>query len=222
MMIAPQASTSDGLIEYVRWGPIGRLGLLRNFPTLFDGTHIRHPLASRARFARIEFALEDPVDVMMDGEVLHAGLPKDRSASRRAGRAGMRTSGIRKRSCGEAKFPARAESADCAIFGCAAMRWWILAAAFSLRFVPALMLLGVSSIRARTTRRSAGYRARWCGLRGRKWRCGGRRDSIRSELAFSSPTTSICSILSCFTARFRNSFAGWSWNRIFASLSMAG
>ena len=69
MMIAPKASTSDGLIEYVRWGPIGRLGLLRNFPTLFDGTHIAHPLASRRAVARVEFALDAPVDVMVDGEV---------------------------------------------------------------------------------------------------------------------------------------------------------
>ncbi|MFZ0800223.1 MAG: diacylglycerol kinase family protein, partial [Terriglobales bacterium] len=29
MMIAPDAVTDDGLIEYVRWGPIGRLGLIR-------------------------------------------------------------------------------------------------------------------------------------------------------------------------------------------------
>jgi len=70
MMIAPKASTSSGLIEYVRWGPIGRLGLLRNFPKLFDGTHIAHPLASRNAVRRIEFALEAPVDVMIDGEVL--------------------------------------------------------------------------------------------------------------------------------------------------------
>ena len=70
MMIAPQASTGDGLIEYVRWGAIGRIGLLRNLPTLFDGTHIRHPLASRRGVRRIEFALEAPVDVMIDGEVL--------------------------------------------------------------------------------------------------------------------------------------------------------
>ena len=69
MMIAPQASTGDGLIEYVRWGPIGRIGLLRNLPTLFDGTHIRHPLASRQGARRIEFALDEPVDVMIDGEV---------------------------------------------------------------------------------------------------------------------------------------------------------
>jgi YegS/Rv2252/BmrU family lipid kinase len=70
MMIAPQASTSDGLIEYVRWGPIGRLGLLRNFPALFDGSHISHPLASRRAVRQIEFALDAPVDVMVDGEVL--------------------------------------------------------------------------------------------------------------------------------------------------------
>src|SRR6202795_5398802 len=33
MMIAPDAVTDDGLIEYVRWGPIGRLGLIRNLAT---------------------------------------------------------------------------------------------------------------------------------------------------------------------------------------------
>jgi diacylglycerol kinase (ATP) len=69
MMIAPQASTSDGLIEYVRWGPIGRIGLLRNFPTLFDGTHVKHPLASRAGVRSVEFALDNPADIMVDGEV---------------------------------------------------------------------------------------------------------------------------------------------------------
>jgi len=70
MRIAPQACTADGLIEYVRWGPIGRVGLLRNLPTLFDGSHIRHPLASRRGVRRIEFSLDDRVDVMIDGEVL--------------------------------------------------------------------------------------------------------------------------------------------------------
>ncbi|HEV2716713.1 MAG TPA: diacylglycerol kinase family protein, partial [Terriglobales bacterium] len=33
MMIAPRAEIDDGLIEYERWGPIGRLGLIRNLPT---------------------------------------------------------------------------------------------------------------------------------------------------------------------------------------------
>jgi diacylglycerol kinase (ATP) len=70
MMIAPKAEIHDGLIEYVRWGPIGRLGLIRNLPRLYDGTHIEHPLAERKAVPRVEFNLDAPVDVMVDGEVL--------------------------------------------------------------------------------------------------------------------------------------------------------
>src|SRR5271163_213661 len=70
MMIAPDAVTDDGLIEYVRWGPIGRLGLIRNLATLYDGTHTRHPLAERREAKQNEFHLDAPVDVMVDGEVL--------------------------------------------------------------------------------------------------------------------------------------------------------
>jgi diacylglycerol kinase family enzyme len=70
MMIAPDAATDDGLIEYVRWGPIGRVGLIRNLATLYDGTHTRHPLAERQAARRVEFQLDGPVDVMVDGEVL--------------------------------------------------------------------------------------------------------------------------------------------------------
>jgi YegS/Rv2252/BmrU family lipid kinase len=70
MMIAPKAEVNDGLIEYVRWGPIGRVSLIRNLPTLYDGTHIQHPLAERRAARRIDFQLDTPVDVMIDGEVL--------------------------------------------------------------------------------------------------------------------------------------------------------
>jgi len=70
MMIAPRADTGDGLIEYVRWGPIGRVGLLRNLHTLYDGSHLNHPLASRRAVRRVDFYLDGPVDVMVDGEVL--------------------------------------------------------------------------------------------------------------------------------------------------------
>jgi len=70
MMIAPKAEVNDGLIEYVRWGPIGRLGLIRNLPTLYDGTHINHHLAERRTARRIDFWLDAPVHVMVDGEVL--------------------------------------------------------------------------------------------------------------------------------------------------------
>lgn len=70
MMIAPKAQVDDGLIEYVRWGPIGRLGLIRNLPGLYDGTHIQHPLAERKGVRSVKFNLDAPVDVMVDGEVV--------------------------------------------------------------------------------------------------------------------------------------------------------
>ncbi|HUK46866.1 MAG TPA: diacylglycerol kinase family protein, partial [Terriglobales bacterium] len=55
MMIAPNAATDDGLIEYVRWGPIGRVGLIRNLPGLYDGTHTQHPLAEVRKVRRVDF-----------------------------------------------------------------------------------------------------------------------------------------------------------------------
>jgi diacylglycerol kinase (ATP) len=69
MLIAPNADPTDGLIEFVRWGPIGRLGLMRMLPKLYDGTHIAHPLASRRAVRHVEFNVPVPADVMIDGEV---------------------------------------------------------------------------------------------------------------------------------------------------------
>jgi diacylglycerol kinase family enzyme len=69
MLIAPDADSTDGYIEFVRWGPIGRLGLLRTLPRLFDGTHIKHPMASRRAVRRVEFNLPVPVEVLIDGEI---------------------------------------------------------------------------------------------------------------------------------------------------------
>lgn len=72
MHIAPQANSGDGLIEFVRWGPISRLGLLANLHTLYDGTHVKHPLAERRAVKRVDFALDGPIDMMIDGEVITA------------------------------------------------------------------------------------------------------------------------------------------------------
>jgi YegS/Rv2252/BmrU family lipid kinase len=69
MLIAPNADPADGLIEFVRWGPIGRFGLLRTLPRLYDGTHITHPLASRRAVCHVEFKTGAPAEVMIDGEV---------------------------------------------------------------------------------------------------------------------------------------------------------
>lgn len=69
MLIAPDADATDGYIEFVRWGPISRLGLLRTLPRLYDGTHTSHPLASRRSVRHVEFNLRTPVDVLVDGEI---------------------------------------------------------------------------------------------------------------------------------------------------------
>jgi diacylglycerol kinase (ATP) len=70
MKIAPSADPCDGWIEYVRWGPIGRLGLIKMLPRLYDGTHTTHELSETRKAKRVEFALEGPVDVMIDGEIV--------------------------------------------------------------------------------------------------------------------------------------------------------
>lgn len=70
MMIAPNANAEDGKIEYVRWGPIGRMGLILMLPRLYTGTHIDHRLAECRGVTRVEFKLPQPVDVMIDGEIV--------------------------------------------------------------------------------------------------------------------------------------------------------
>ena len=70
MMIAPNAEATDGRIEYVRWGPISRLGLIKMLPRLFTGTHINDPRASRSSAERIELQIDRPVNVMIDGEIM--------------------------------------------------------------------------------------------------------------------------------------------------------
>lgn len=70
MMIAPKADSTDGQIECVRWGPIGRFGLVRTLPQLFTGKHILHPLASRAPARQVDFDLGASVNVLLDGEVV--------------------------------------------------------------------------------------------------------------------------------------------------------
>ena len=69
MLIAPDADPCDGFIEFVRWGPIGRFGLLRMLPRLYSGTHLNHPLASRRSVKHVEFIIPVPVDVLIDGEI---------------------------------------------------------------------------------------------------------------------------------------------------------
>lgn len=69
MRIAPNALVDDGLLDVVVIGELGRLDLIRQFPTLFKGTHVQHPEVKvfRGRSAHVE--AERPLPVLSDGDL---------------------------------------------------------------------------------------------------------------------------------------------------------
>lgn len=73
MMLAPNAEISDGMIEIVRWSA-GRFDFIRNFPKCYDGSHIHHPLIWQGRAKQIELNFPEPMDIMIDGEVMTVQL----------------------------------------------------------------------------------------------------------------------------------------------------
>jgi diacylglycerol kinase (ATP) len=70
LLIAPFADTADGLIEITRVGTIRRWDFARTFPKIFTGAHMQHPLIMHRKARRVDFHLDHPIDVMIDGEVL--------------------------------------------------------------------------------------------------------------------------------------------------------
>jgi YegS/Rv2252/BmrU family lipid kinase len=70
MMMAPDANTRDGLLDIIRVGEMGRVSLLRTFPKIFKGEHVRHPAVACYQAPSVDFALGREVDVMIDGEML--------------------------------------------------------------------------------------------------------------------------------------------------------
>ncbi len=70
MLMAPDASVTDGLADMIRVAPLGRFQILRTFPKIYRGTHVTHPAVSARTVSRIDFETSEAVDVMVDGEVL--------------------------------------------------------------------------------------------------------------------------------------------------------
>ncbi|MBL4685128.1 MAG: diacylglycerol kinase family lipid kinase [Nannocystaceae bacterium] len=70
IMMAPHASVDSGKIAYLRVGQLGRIGLLRAFPSLFSGAHLTHPATAHSQVQRIDFEFDERIDVMIDGEAL--------------------------------------------------------------------------------------------------------------------------------------------------------
>ncbi len=56
LRICPDAEPDDGLLDVVVVGPMSTPDLLRTYPRLFDGTHVRHPAFSRYRARSVRLA----------------------------------------------------------------------------------------------------------------------------------------------------------------------
>jgi len=67
MKITPDAELDDGLLDVLIVKPLSRLNFVRIFPSVFKGTHVRHPKVSILRAKNVRIA-GDGVVVYADGE----------------------------------------------------------------------------------------------------------------------------------------------------------
>lgn len=72
MPICPDARADDGRLDVVHVAPLSRLRLLRLFPLLLRGTHLRRPEAQHRRAGSVRVSAPDLV-VYADGERVGAG-----------------------------------------------------------------------------------------------------------------------------------------------------
>jgi diacylglycerol kinase (ATP) len=70
MIMAPDANTRDGLLDIIRVGRLGRIGLLRTFPKIFKGTHVQHPSVTTFQAPALDLYIDKEIDCMIDGEML--------------------------------------------------------------------------------------------------------------------------------------------------------
>jgi YegS/Rv2252/BmrU family lipid kinase len=69
MKIAPAADVTDGRLDLVVLGDLGRLELLAWLPTVYRGAHLANPKVTVARARRVALRAAAPLPVHVDGEV---------------------------------------------------------------------------------------------------------------------------------------------------------
>jgi len=69
-LIAPKARLDDGLLDVVLLRRISRIGLLRLFRTVYDGSHIRDPHVEYLQARSISVVEAVPGQLVPDGEIL--------------------------------------------------------------------------------------------------------------------------------------------------------
>jgi len=72
MLMAPDASPDDGLLDIVIIGDIGKLDLAFNLPRLYRGTHLSHRKVHAFRGKEVHVHTVDPAPLEIDGE--HPGM----------------------------------------------------------------------------------------------------------------------------------------------------
>lgn len=68
LKIAPGAAIDDGYLEVVLVGEIGSLELMKNFPRLYSGSHLRHPAFRMVKGKQISIVMPERQLVSYDGE----------------------------------------------------------------------------------------------------------------------------------------------------------
>lgn len=68
MQVCPDADPSDGLVDVTMLGDVSRLGFLKVFPKLFDGTFAGQPPVRSWRTTRLHISADQPLPVYADGE----------------------------------------------------------------------------------------------------------------------------------------------------------
>lgn len=70
MQIAPHASMNDGLLDVLIVGDVSRYELLKIWPTLYNGNHIRHSKIKERTATTVMIESEEPLLVEADGVIL--------------------------------------------------------------------------------------------------------------------------------------------------------
>jgi YegS/Rv2252/BmrU family lipid kinase len=83
MLLAPDASLEDGLLEVVMVGAVRKLRFLRLLPTVFKGEHVRQPNVQVLRAREVEISAQRPFNMYADGDPI-AELPVTVRALHRA------------------------------------------------------------------------------------------------------------------------------------------
>ena len=68
MIVAPDASMTDGLLDLVVVDDISRLELLRLFPKVYSGKHVGHPAVEIVRTRNVHISVDRQMRMFSDGE----------------------------------------------------------------------------------------------------------------------------------------------------------